>query len=456
MSSDEIAIGVQNLSKCYQLYAQPQDRLKQSILPRFQRWTGRTPKSYFSEFWALRDLTFEVKKGETVGIIGRNGSGKSTLLQLICDTLTPTYGSSVVQGRVAALLELGAGFNPEFTGRENVYMNGALLGLTQQEINARFEDIAAFADIGQFMDQLVRIYSNGMYVRLAFAVMAHVDADILVIDEALAVGDAFFTQKCMRFIRTFKEKGTLLLVSHDTASIINLCNKVIWLDKGAIRQAGSAKEVCESYLEGLYEAQLGESVNSAPASQPVAEEDINNSEKEFWDQRMSIINSSPHRNDLEIFRFDENLASFGEGGAKVVDVRLYDDKGRPLSWVVGGEMVVLKIKCVAFIDLARPIIGFFVKDKLGQILFGDNTYLDYRDKNFSVEQGESFLAEFGFRMPVLPVGDFSICAATADGTQSDHVMHHWIHDSIIFKSHATSVTAGLAGIPIKKINLKLL
>jgi len=260
----------------------------------------------------------------------------------------------------------------------------------------------------------------------------------------------------MRFIRTFKEKGTLLFVSHDTASIINLCSKAIWLDKGAIRQAGSAKEVSETYLEGLYEVQRGESVNSAPASQPVAEEDINNSEKEFWDQRMSIINSSPHRNDLEIFRFDENLASFGEGGAKVVDVRLYDDKGRPLSWVVGGEMVVLKIKCVAFIDLARPIIGFFVKDKLGQTLFGDNTYLDYRDKNFSVEQGESFLAEFGFRMPVLPVGDFSICAATADGTQSDHVMHHWIHDSIIFKSHATSVTAGLAGIPIKKINLKLL
>jgi len=456
MLSDEIAIRVQNLSKSYQLYAQPQDRLKQSILPRFQRWTGRTPKSYFSEFWALRDLTFEVKKGETVGIIGRNGSGKSTLLQLICDTLTPTYGSSVVQGRVAALLELGAGFNPEFTGRENVYMNGALLGLSQQEIDTRFEDIAAFADIGQFMDQSVRIYSNGMYVRLAFAVMAHVDADILVIDEALAVGDAFFTQKCMRFIRTFKEKGTLLFVSHDTASIINLCSKAIWLDKGAIRQAGSAKEVSESYLEGLYEAQRGESVNSAPASQPVAEEDINNSGKEFWDQRMSIINSSPYRNDLEIFRFDENAVSFGEGGAKVVDVRLYDDKGRPLSWVVGGETVVLKIQSVANRDLYGPIIGFCIKDRLGQTLFAENTFNTYQSKPLSVLSGQSLQAQFEFRMPLLPVGDYSVAVAIAEGTQDEHIQHHWVHDALIFKAQSSVICHGLIGIPMKNINLKLL
>jgi homopolymeric O-antigen transport system ATP-binding protein len=456
MSSDEIAIRVQNLSKCYELYGQPQDRLKQSILPRLQRWTGRTQKNYFNEFWALHDVTFEVKRGETVGIIGRNGSGKSTLLQLICDTLSPTCGSVAVQGRVAALLELGAGFNPEFTGRENVYMNGALLGLTQQEIDARFEDIAAFADIGEFIEQPVRTYSSGMYVRLAFAVIAHVNADILVIDEALAVGDAFFTQKCMRFIRTFKEMGTLLFVSHDTASIINLCSKAIWLDKGTIRETGSAKKVSESYMEGLYEAQRGESVNPEPETSSVTEDDINYPTEDFWDQRMSIINSSPYRNDLEIFTFDENAASFGEGGAKVVDVRLYDDKERPLSWVVGGETVALKVQCVAIRDLSRPIIGFCIKDKLGQTIFAENTFNPYQYRPLIVLSGLSFQAQFEFRMPLLPVGDYSVAVAIAEGTQNEHFQHHWVHDALIFKAHSSVICHGLIGIPMKNINLKLL
>jgi len=226
MSSD-IAIKVENLSKCYHIYDQPHDRLKQIVLPRLGGFVGLTPKQYYQEFWALRDVSFEVKKGETVGIIGRNGSGKSTLLQMICGTLNPTSGSIQTQGRIAALLELGSGFNPEFTGRENVYMNGAVLGLSREEIDARFDAIAAFADIGQFIEQPVKTYSSGMMVRLAFAVIAHVDADILVIDEALAVGDAFFTQKCMRFLRAFMKTGTVLFVSHDTGSVRNLCARAI-------------------------------------------------------------------------------------------------------------------------------------------------------------------------------------------------------------------------------------
>ena len=191
-------IRVENLSKCYQIYDKPQHRLWQGL------FRGR--KQFFREFWALKDVSFEVRRGETVGIIGRNGSGKSTLLQMICGTLTPTSGTIDVRGRVGALLELGAGFNPEFTGRENVYMNGSILGLTREEIDARYEDIVAFADIGQFIDQPLKTYSSGMYVRLAFAVIANIEADVLVIDEALAVGDAFFVQKCMRFLRRFLEK----------------------------------------------------------------------------------------------------------------------------------------------------------------------------------------------------------------------------------------------------------
>ena len=220
MSSNELAIKVEHLSKTYLIYDRPADRLKQFIGPRLQRLVGKPPVNYYHEFWALRDVSFEVKKGETVGIIGRNGSGKSTLLQLICGTLNPSGGIVQTNGRVAALLELGAGFNPEFTGRENVYMNGAVLGLTPEEIDARFDDIAAFAEIGEFIEQPIKTYSSGMLVRLAFAVIAHVDADILVIDEALAVGDAVFTQKCMRFLRRFMEKGTILFVSHDISFLI--------------------------------------------------------------------------------------------------------------------------------------------------------------------------------------------------------------------------------------------
>jgi len=212
----DIAIRATDLSKVYQIYGSPKDRLKQAVMSRVRRLMGRPQKQYFREFTALKRASFEIRKGETVGIIGRNGSGKSTLLQIVCGTLYPSDGQVEVNGRVAALLELGSGFNPEFTGRENVYMNGAILGLTEAQIDAKYAAIVAFADIGNFIDQPVKTYSSGMMVRLAFAVIAHVDADILVVDEALSVGDAFFVQKCMRFLRNFMKTGTILFVSHDT------------------------------------------------------------------------------------------------------------------------------------------------------------------------------------------------------------------------------------------------
>ena len=201
MSSDNPAIRVQDLSKCYEIYVRPQDRLKQSIHPRLQRLVGRNPKSYYREFWALKDVSFEVNKGEAVGIIGRNGAGKSTLLQLVCGTLNPTSGSVEVEGTVAALLELGSGFNPEFTGRENVYLNASMLGLSQAAIDNKFDEIAAFADIGDFLEQPTKTYSSGMLMRLAFAVNTCVDPEILIVDEALGVGDAPFQSKCFKRLR---------------------------------------------------------------------------------------------------------------------------------------------------------------------------------------------------------------------------------------------------------------
>src|SRR5690606_31274209 len=223
--SSEIAIKVENLSKCYQIYDQPRDRLKQFVLPRMQQLIGRPPSQYYREFWALKDVSFDVKKGESVGINGRNGSGKSTLLQIITGTLAPTSGSTTTNGRIAALLELGSGFNPEFTGRENVYLNGALLGFSADQINEKFDAIAAFADIGEHLDQPVKTYSSGMLVRLAFAVQVQVEPEILIVDEALAVGDALFQKRCFQRIETLVSDGTtLLFVPHDRGSGRSLTN----------------------------------------------------------------------------------------------------------------------------------------------------------------------------------------------------------------------------------------
>jgi lipopolysaccharide transport system ATP-binding protein len=447
--SSEIAIKVDNLSKCYQIYDKPQDRLKQSIYPRLQYLAGQKPKQYFREFWALRDVSFEIKKGETVGIIGRNGSGKSTLLQLICGTLNPTGGNLRVHGRIAALLELGSGFNPEFTGRENVYINAAVLGLSKEETDARFDDIIAFADIGDFIEQPVKTYSSGMMLRLAFAVIAHIDADILIIDEALAVGDAFFTQKCMRFLRRFMQSGTVFFVSHDTGSVRNLCTHAIWLEKGSIVQQGSPKEICENYLEAFYEAQQGKS------ALPAKIDSVEHSMAHAKDQRREFINTSNLRNDIRLFEFNPEAPSFGKGGAQIVSVRFLDKEGHPLAWVVGGEEVALRIEARAYSPLNSPIIGFFIKDRLGQYLFGDNTYLSYIDSPVVCAEGQCIMADFSFQMPRLFAGDYSITVAIANGTQNDHIQHHWMHDAIFFRSESTSVAGGLIGIPMNDIKLKV-
>lgn len=446
MSSDDVAIRVKTLSKCYQIYEQSSDRLKQFVWPRVQRLVGRPPTHYFREFWALKDVTFEVKKGETIGIIGRNGSGKSTLLQIICGTLHPSAGQVEVSGRVAALLELGSGFNPEFTGRENVYLNASVLGLTRTQTALRFTDIEEFADIGQFIDQPVKTYSSGMLVRLAFAVIAHVDADILVIDEALAVGDAFFTQKCMRFLRNFMQNGTVLFVSHDTAAVTNLCSRAIWLEQGRIVQAGSPKEVSEQYLQAFYEAQQGRGTTTRLKAIKSQE-----STPALKDQRLEFINASNLRNDLQVFEFDPNASGFGQGGATIVGVRFLDIDGEPLSWVIGGELVSLQIDVDCLQALASPIIGFTVKDKLGQGLFGDNTFISYVDKPQPCHAGQRLSARFTFEMPRLTKGDYAVAVAVADGTQNEHVQHHWIHDALVFQSTSTSVVVGLIGIPMRSI-----
>jgi lipopolysaccharide transport system ATP-binding protein len=454
--SSEPVVKVQGVGKAFPSYDAPVARLRQlaanglaraapsALRQRLRDWAAAQSHPYI----ALQDVSFEVGRGETVGIIGRNGSGKSTLLQIIAGTLALSSGTLEVKGRVAALLELGAGFNPEYTGRDNAFMNAQLFGLTKKEVEERFDDIAAFADIGEFIDQPVKVYSSGMYVRLAFAVAAHVDADLLIIDEALAVGDAFFTQKCMRYLRGFMERGTVLFVSHDTASVRSLCQRAIWLEKGRVVSIGEPKEVCDLYLEAFYEARQGKSTTTQ-----FRRAFVDRKIRETRDQRLQFINTSTLRNDLRIFEFQPDAPSFGAGGAQICEVNFLDSDGHPLSWIVGGEHVVLTATVLLHADLKSLIVGFYVKDRHGQTLFGDNTYLTYRERPVDASAGDRVVARFHFNMTVLPRGDYSVNLAVATGTQEDHVQQHWIHDALMFKSESSSVSTGLIGIPMRAIEL---
>lgn len=443
-SGSEYAIEVNGLGKCYQIYDKPSDRLKQMLM--------RGRKQYYKEFWALKDVSFKIKKGETVGIIGRNGSGKSTLLQMICGTLNPTAGEVKVNGRVAALLELGAGFNPEFSGVENVYMAASLYGLSKEEVAQRFDAIAAFADIGDHIHQPVKTYSSGMYVRLAFAVIAHVDADILVVDEALAVGDAFFTQKCMRFLRKFMEKGTVLFVSHDTGAVINLCKQAVLLNAGRLARLGNPKIIAEDYLASLYENGK-QKTYSAEGDKNDFEEKQENPPSEDCEL---VEPAGNYVGEVKVFRFNpKNVRDFGVGKAKIVDVKVIDKQQKDVKQCSGGELVTLKITTQAIADIYQPIIGFSFKDRLGQVLFGENTFAAYAEKNISASKNKLMVAEFEFAMPTLPPGDYSVSVAIATGTQQDHEQQHWIHDALVIKSITSSVSTGLVGIPMRKIKLEL-
>ncbi|NID15767.1 ABC transporter ATP-binding protein [Luteibacter yeojuensis] len=447
----DIAIEVTSLCKSYSIYESPAHRLWQML------FRGR--RNFFREHVVLRDISFSVGRGETVALIGRNGSGKSTLLQILCGTLDSSAGTSRVHGRVAALLELGAGFNPEFTGKENVYMSGQILGLSEDEVDARYGDIEAFADIGEYIDQPVKTYSSGMFMRLAFAVIAHVNADVLVVDEALAVGDAYFVQKCMRFLHGFKARGgTLLFVSHDSTTVTALCDRAIWLHDGRVRLDANPKQVTEAYLADMYRSDQGGDEQLAVAEKSWSKDIADNGERlssmdDFIDTRRDFILHSNLRNDLEVIQFNETAENFGKGGAKVTGAKLLDDRGSPLRVVIGGEAVSLVVAIRVKERLSNLIVGFLVRNKQGISLFGDNTYLSYVDQRVQAEASDAWVARFDFRMPVLPAGEYSISIAVSDGSQQSHIVHQWMHDALILTSHSSSVSTGLIGIPMHRISL---
>lgn len=431
---------VDGLGKSYQQFKHPSMRLLQSLL-------GSRVHLY-EDFWALRGVSFSVQRGESLGIIGRNGSGKSTLLRLIAGTLKASEGRCRSRGRVAALLELGSGFNPEFTGRQNVYLNASILGLSREQIDQRMDEILAYAEIGTFVDQPVKSYSTGMVMRLAFAVVVHVDAEVLIIDEALAVGDAFFMQKCMRYFREFRQRGTLLFVSHDGGAITSLCDRALWLDAGRVRQAGPARQVMEAYMESALQERGGVSQGSRQTGpRPVTKL------RQAVDPRNAIIDRSQLRNDLRIFPFDPAQAGFGSGSARVTDVVICNEQGEVVLQVLGGQRVTLEISLAVDAAVENLIVGFLIKDRLGQWLFGDNTYLSYT-QGFQANEGDQLLARFRFVMPRLYNGDYFVAVGLAEGTQEEHVVQHWLHEALRFSASGGTLSSGLMGIPMEQVSLE--
>jgi lipopolysaccharide transport system ATP-binding protein len=415
---------------------------------------ARGCKQYFREFWALKDVSFDIKKGETVGIIGRNGSGKSTLLQMICGTLTPSGGTMETNGRIAALLELGSGFNPEFTGRENIYLNGAVLGLSNKDIDARFNDIAAFADIGDFIEQPVKTYSSGMMMRLAFAVVAHVDADILIIDEALSVGDAVFIQKCNLFLRRFINSGTLLFVSHSMQSVLELCNRVVWLKNGQTRMDGVAKEVVRHYNAYVHQQINVDKI--IHVSEKAVEQPVRVPSAQSTDD--SVPGGEPVvKFSAKVFAFDFSSAYWGTGGASITNIEVLDVNGNLLDAIGGCGFITIRVHCSARVELRHPIVGFSIRNQRGVEIISENTSLGYLDALPPVVAPDvEFYADFRFFLPYLPVGEYFLGGAVADRPGGEmHVQHHRRDDALRISVVSSHVVYGMFSMPMDHCSIEM-
>jgi lipopolysaccharide transport system ATP-binding protein len=437
MSSDNIAISVRNISKCFYTYARPVDRLLHSIVPRLQRRMKRPVTAYGQEFWALRDIDFEVVRGETVGIVGRNGSGKSTLLQIICGTLMPTGGTVGTYGRVAALLELGSGFNPEFTGRENVYHNASVLGLTREEVDRRFDDIAGFADIGEFIDQPVKTYSSGMAVRLAFAVQAQVDPQVLIVDEALSVGDAKFQAKCFERLRQLKDNGTsILLVTHASEQVVTHCSRAILLNHGRMEMAGPPRAVINRYMDLLFgrERQPDKlpAVSAAQGLAPPAEHDGQGPplcfEHEAYGTRPG---------------FNHHEYRWGDGAATLLDFHLAAQGQAFPSSVEPGAEVTLHLAIRFNRLISHPVLGFTIKTKEGVTVYGTNSYLLDCTASQELYQPDSQLSARLTFVNRLATGDYFISVGVASREGETIVPHDRRYDSIHFVVAPTPLLLGL-------------
>ena len=415
MSSD-MSIQVEGLSKCYHIYDRPRDRLLQML--------QRGKKKYFREFWALHDVSFSVKRGETVGIIGRNGSGKSTLLQMICGTVAPTTGNVRTHGRVAALLELGAGFNVEFTGRENVMLNAAILGFSAQEMHERMADVLAFSELGDFLDQPVKTYSSGMYARLAFSIAIHVDPDILIVDEALSVGDARFVAKCMRRIKEIKEQGTtILFVSHDVGSIRTLCERVVWLDKGHLVEQGDVFPVTGRYMEFMFQDEKTEEeiLHAEIASQQVPD-------------APQSVGMSAAASDIpaEVLLDTRPVTHWGSHKGSIVSAAVLDADGERKNVHYWNTPIEVRIELCIPAEVSREhlSVAFSIKDLQGSDLIVSTTH-DFSEQ--PLPEAERFTISFRLTNYLL-TGKYLLVAALENRQHSDIHYYEYVEGAHYFSS----------------------
>lgn len=382
----EVAIDVQHVSKSYRMYAHPRHRLLEALV--------RGRRSYHQDFWALRDVTFQVPDGVTTGILGLNGSGKSTLLQIVAGVMQPTEGRVQVRGRVASLLELGAGFNPEFSGRENVLMHGAIMGLEREAMLERLPRIEAFAEIGEFIDQPVKTYSSGMFVRLAFAAAIHVDPDVLLVDEALAVGDAVFQHRCIRRLRELQEQGkTLLFVSHDIGLVKALCAQVLFLHAGEVRAFGDPAEVASLYQAHIAAVQGRAVVPTLPSVTPPPS------------ARTALFHPEPG------FEQRAGLFRHGTGAARIRNAEILDSANRPLAAVEFDQEVILRVHVEFHEDAPTWILGYFFRDRRGIDLIGTNTYEEGVPAP-PQKAGDTLVVDFRQRLPLRP-GHYNVTLGLA-------------------------------------------
>lgn len=407
-SAAQCAIHVEGLSKCYQLYDQPQDRLKQMFMG--------SRKTYFRDFWALRDVSFSIARGETVGIIGRNGSGKSSLLQMICGTLAPTTGRVTSHGRVAALLELGAGFNTEFTGRENVLLNAAILGFSPSEMTERMDQVLAFSELGKFIDQAVKTYSSGMVARLAFSIAIHVDPDILIVDEALAVGDARFVAKCMRRIKDIQAQGTsILFVSHDVGSVRTLCDRAIWLDQGRLVEQGDVFPVTGRYMEFMFK-------DETTAAEQVEQEIIAHTTTVAVNEVSELIEGLDSR----------PVTHWGSHKGCILSAQVRDGGGERQdvhAWNAEIE-VCIALKIPASIARDHLSVAMSIKDLKGTDLIASTTH-DFAQKR--LPEAECFQVVFKLKNPLV-TGKYLLVAAVENRLHRDIHYYEYVEGAHYFSS----------------------
>ncbi len=408
----ECAIRVENLSKIYRLYKSPKDRLKEALHP--------LRKKYHNDFYALHDINFEVQKGESVGIIGQNGSGKSTLLKIITGVLTPSSGNVTVKGRVSALLELGAGFNPELTGLENVYFNGAIIGFSKQEMDAKIDDILSFADIGEFVHQPVKTYSSGMFVRLAFAVATQVDPDILIVDEALSVGDVAFQAKCFNRFQEFREAGkTILFVTHSVDLIIKHCPRAAFLHHGKLLKYGNSKDTVEHFREKIVKTKPDREIASAYS-------DIADTKKTMKD-RLPV---------------HDNPITYGSLEAEIVDFGVINQDNKLTTQLYNGEDFSIAIHVRFHSDIENPIVAFTIKSPDGLELTGTNS-ANLNEKFGLVRKGENLKVIFTQKM-VLNSGRYLLSLGCTKFDSDNLKIYHRLYDVVAIDVVATEIATGIA------------